>query len=131
MNPDWKPLIPMRLIAPIIEEWAARNRMTTIVEGYFGAEHDQLGGELEALAERSGVTIRRISDIRRGFSTNRSRAGKAPGRHTIKGYNTSFQTADKLLCAMDRVQHWHHGELKKLYKDIPVASWEKHREGNE
>jgi hypothetical protein len=86
--------VPMAILSPYINEWLAKPNHTLT--------------ELEVL---SGVPARRIFCIRRGFD-----------RTFVKGKwrmytHVTFDTADKLLSAMDMVDRWY-SELGEFYNRV-------------
>ena len=122
--PEWrKAVIPMSKIAPLIDEWVARNPMFSHnTNKHFRNNEFQEGGELGELARLSGVQQRTIYVIRRGWDVDRRTGGRR--RHI------SFDLADKLLCAMEMNHEWH-GRLRYYYRRrLPVAIYEQHRDGS-
>ena len=105
----------MSVLEPIIRDWCKRS-------GY-GLGKDAMGSNAvcsgqESLSELSGVSIKRIRAILAGGCHDRS--------HGKPHFSTrvSFDTADRLLCAMDQVSAWQH-ELAEWYGPIRVAGYEK------
>src|SRR5436190_11918876 len=124
---DLLPLIPMSILGEIIQEWRVGYEMAIETPNY-GNSPSRNHGQMEWLQEASGIPHRRISDIIRGYSISKKRVKGGEIRYS-KGTNVSFAVADKLLCAMNLPQEWHH-RLKDYYGPIPVGTWEKHREDN-
>jgi hypothetical protein len=101
-------VVPTDLVAPLIREWAQRNGYET------GSQHgfiEDVTGAITALSFRSGVSIRRISDI-------------LSDRENSQQY-ASFDTVDKILVAMGMPGEWHHS-LKDHYGPLEAAPYERH-----
>lgn len=100
-------LLPITELQPLIAEWMQK------------AGDD---GEVRILAQRSGVSERRISGIING---NLPGGSKASGYATVIG----FDTADRLLVAMGMVTEWH-GRLADYYENqsIEIAPYERGRQ---
>ena len=117
----YMPLIPMSILAPHIEAWIASNGVAQWVRDYHTKPYllhaeDPSKGALKRLSEISGVPERKIYSIRVGEHKSRDK------RYT----HVSFDAADALLCAMDKVMLWHHPPLKEYYdQGIPVAAYER------
>ena len=103
-----KSVVPMSALRPLMEEWLAR-QTTDETSG-------KLGGSLYRdtaivkLARESGMDRRRITGILRGTTREQE--------------NVSFDTADRLLCAMQMNAEWHI-RLAEFYDDIDVAPYER------
>lgn len=110
--------VPMAALAPIIRDWCKRSGYAL---GQEATGQNSLNSGQEILAELSGVTSRCISRILAGF--NEDKRDKCKGIYT----HVSFDTADKLLCAMCCVEAWHF-ELKEWYGPIRIAGHEKNFE---
>lgn len=95
--------IPSAPLAEIIEGWAM-DRADDFMEHGFVKE---IGSKI--LAKESGISARTIHRIR-------------TGEHK----QVEFNTADKLLCAMELVHEWR-GRLAPYYGPIPPAKAEAHR----
>lgn len=104
--------VPMLALKPIIKEWMRVNGYDTVQSNFFGASSDQyLAGGIDVLASEAGVSRRRISAI------------LADTVYKDGCTDVAFDTADKLLCAMHRVEAWH-SELKEWYGPIYVLAYE-------
>jgi hypothetical protein len=110
-NNAW--VIPAAEIRPLIMEWGMRNNYKTKASWLHlpCGEPDEVTLQA-ALSFRSGVPMRRISGI----------------LNDSNGYaNLSFDTADRLLCAMDMVDEWQ-GRLASYYAEpIEVSRRESQR----
>lgn len=113
MKSGWRWVIPHAELRPLILEWAKRNeyeQKPTWTHGLHG-EPDMVTLPM-ALHHRSGVSTRRI----RGIVNN-----------SLDSETVSFDTADKLLCAMDMQAEWH-GRLAEYYAEpIEVSLAESRR----
>lgn len=106
-----KVVVPCDALAPLIREWAKRNGYPVDRTENAGWENDKMGA-LGALAFQSGVSVRKIGGI------------MSPGSRLSD--NVTFDTADRLLCAMHMTSEWHHS-LKEYYQDeIETAPYERH-----
>lgn len=110
--------VPMSALAPLIRDWCRRSGYAL---GQEATGQNSLNSGQEILAGLSGISARLISRILVG--------GSADNRKKCRGIYTSvnFDTADRLLCAMDRVEAWHF-ELKEWYGPIRIAGHEKNFE---
>ena len=121
-----KTVVPVAAIRPLIEEWEKRqisHEPASTGFGRKGVEY-QWDTPLCRLARESGVPRRRIY----GIMTGKLVGGKQrPDGTAYYGQeNISFDTADKLLCAMDMTSAWH-VELRDYYQDeIETATYERH-----
>jgi hypothetical protein len=116
------PFVPMKVLGELILEWEEQNKVIVRGGGYVGGnswynETEILGGARELLAKKSGMRARRIYNIVRGFAVDRN--GNRCDR-------VSFDTADKLVCAMRMNHEWISGRLAPFYGPIPVAGYERH-----
>lgn len=101
--------VPMSALKPIIKEWMRVNGYDNINPHSFGVQY--FAGGIDVLANEAGVSRRRISAI------------MADTVYKDGCTEVSFDTADKLLCAMCRVEAWHY-ELKEWYGPIHVMAYE-------
>lgn len=109
----YRDTVPMYVLEPIIRDWFKRNGYVIDCKERNYQDNDKAGG-VQTLSEMSGVSTRRIGAILAG------------GYNSDNG-NVEFDTADKLLCAMNRVEAWQH-ELKPWYGPLRVAHYERDRD---
>jgi hypothetical protein len=105
----------MSVLEPIIRDWCKRSGYAL---GDDATGENSLPSGQVVLSGLSGVSGRRIWAILSGGCYDRSHGNP----HFTD--RVSFDTADRLLCAMDRVEAWHH-ELKEWYGPVRVAGYEK------
>jgi hypothetical protein len=135
-------MIPMVVLAEILEEYLLENPMYHRnkaaetghgqgVWGPYGVGSSLANGEVwqefegvGRLSEESGVPLRQISDIRRGYGLGVRH--KKWNSCRSKSLHVSFDVADKLVCAMGRPWEWVTGRLAPFYGPIPVAGYERH-----
>lgn len=110
----YRDTVPMYALEPIIRDWCKRNDYTIGNQGSTGFGHLVMASGVQTLAADSGVSVRRITAILAGGYSNDTG-------------NVAFDTADKLLCAMNRVEAWQH-ELKPWYGPLRVAHYERDRD---
>lgn len=96
-NHGMEPYVPAERLRPFVEEWIAA------FEAEHPFEHHREGGAgapstgAQELTRLSGVSERALRSLLRGY-----------------GLSVRFDTADRLLCAIGRVDLWH-SELADIY----------------
>src|SRR5437868_6479274 len=106
MRTNGRVVVPMSALRPLLAAWSSRN--TTECSTEWKTENKGIG----RLAKESGVPERRISGI-----LNDSMPQQV---------NVSFDTADKLLTAMQMNSEWH-VSLAEYYVELEVAPYERDR----
>lgn len=110
MDVTFSDSVPMSALEPIIRDWFRRNDYTFDTNG----PRDERAGGITTLSQMSGVSVRRIGSI-------------LAGGYRDDTDHVSFDTADRLLCAMCLNSLWH-TDLAEWYGPIRVAGYEKNWE---
>ena len=112
--------VPMVALEPIIRDWCKRSGYAL---GHEATGENSLPSGQEVLSQLSGVSVRRIWSILGGACRDTKTNRKGVKKLYVPTH-VSFDTADRLLCAMDMVSVWHN-ELAEWYGPIRVAGYEK------
>ena len=109
-NKVGRTIVPTSALKPLIQDWLDRSGYDSRYSlGFNDTEHGFKMGGLDVLSVESGVSIRKLSGIMTG-----------------REENVLFDTADRLLCAMQRTSEWHLSLAPYYQDEIETATYERH-----
>lgn len=121
--------VPMSELAELMDEWASRNLMYCMQQpaaddysecgSNAGVEVWKQQKPWDVLSQLSGVPVRKLFDIRRGYTVNNNER---------QNTEVAFDTADKLTTAMHMNYEWIFGRLAPYYHSMVIAPDERSRE---